>query len=144
MCCDCGENWADKIIKHHAYIFVIFTLTIITITPIIAQVYVFGPWLNSHTEKNKLLLLGPFYAFVVSIYVNYYLAISTDPGTPKNAVESQSIKAENQNVGRLSKPRWCKDCLCYKPPRSHHCSICNRCILRMDHHCPWVNKYLIN
>jgi len=34
--------------------------------------------------------------------------------------------------------RFCKTCVHYKPDRTHHCRICQRCILRMDHHCPWV------
>jgi hypothetical protein len=32
-------------------------------------------------------------------------------------------------------PRFCKKCSHYKPPRSHHCRVCDRCVLRMDHHC---------
>lgn len=34
----------------------------------------------------------------------------------------------------------CGRCDAYKPPRSHHCRICGRCIVRMDHHCPWMNN----
>jgi hypothetical protein len=29
----------------------------------------------------------------------------------------------------------CKKCIAPKPPRTHHCSVCNKCILKMDHHC---------
>ena len=35
---------------------------------------------------------------------------------------------------------FCKKCKSYKPPRTHHCSDCDRCVLKMDHHCPWINN----
>jgi hypothetical protein len=34
--------------------------------------------------------------------------------------------------------RFCKKCEAPKPPRAHHCSACNECVLKYDHHCPWV------
>ena len=36
--------------------------------------------------------------------------------------------------------KFCKRCKAFKPIRAHHCSICGRCIIKMDHHCPWVNN----
>ncbi|XP_037280571.2 palmitoyltransferase ZDHHC20-B [Rhipicephalus microplus] len=36
--------------------------------------------------------------------------------------------------------RFCEDCCLIKPDRCHHCSICRRCIPKMDHHCPWFNN----
>lgn len=35
--------------------------------------------------------------------------------------------------------RFCLKCSCIKPDRSHHCSVCGHCVLKFDHHCPWVN-----
>ncbi|XP_003229201.2 palmitoyltransferase ZDHHC15 isoform X1 [Anolis carolinensis] len=36
--------------------------------------------------------------------------------------------------------RFCDRCQLIKPDRCHHCSICAMCVLKMDHHCPWVNN----
>ncbi|KAJ1973209.1 palmitoyltransferase for Vac8p [Dimargaris xerosporica] len=36
--------------------------------------------------------------------------------------------------------RYCRKCQTEKPDRCHHCSACQACVLKMDHHCPWINN----
>merc|ERR1719161_1666194 len=43
-----------------------------------------------------------------------------------------------QEMKKSGNRRHCKWCGKYKPDRCHHCRVCQTCILKMDHHCPWI------
>jgi hypothetical protein len=38
-------------------------------------------------------------------------------------------------------PLWCHRCKHWKPNRTHHSRMLDRCILKFDHYCPWVGGY---
>ena len=53
------------------------------------------------------------------------------------------MRALDMSEVRLIREKFwkrCTYCTTVKPPRTHHCSQCQRCVVRMDHHCVWIGN----
>ncbi|CAN6471736.1 unnamed protein product [Victoria cruziana] len=99
-------------------------------------------WLGLRTSPG-ILNAGAFTALALMVVFSYLLAITKDPGSvPSSFVpdieDSESPIHEIKRKG--GDLRYCQKCSHYKPPRAHHCRVCKRCVLRMDHHCVWINN----
>ena len=67
------------------------------------------------------------YASVYGLVIFYfYLSAGTNPGRTVTQIDGSF---EN-----------CDFCAAPKPERSHHCKRCRCCVLKMDHHCTWLNN----
>lgn len=108
-------------------------------------------WFHTPTGILKVLVLK---FLLVMTLVNYFYCITTAPGVPPAGwIPPSATQEELEEAKRVAsqkphrrhelqyKPcRYCVRCDSFKPPRTHHCSDCRMCILKMDHHCPWINN----
>lgn len=88
---------------------------------------------------------------IVVLYVmlvwSYTTAVFTRPGSTTDDQGYSTLPTTLPTTTTTTVPvtvkangemRFCKKCQARKPDRAHHCSTCRRCILKMDHHCPWL------
>jgi len=82
---------------------------------------------NDLVGPGLLLFLGWHFLWG-NMVVCYFRCVFTDPGSVP------------EKISRVTHGRLCSVCENAKPPRCHHCRQCGTCVLKMDHHCPWINN----
>ncbi len=72
--------------------------------------------------------------------VSLYQATTTDPGAvPLGARPLTTVRSVDSTTKRTI--RRCPKCHDnFKPSRAHHDSQTGRCIVKLDHYCPWINN----
>ncbi|KAL3572175.1 hypothetical protein D5086_026079 [Populus alba] len=92
-----------------------------------------------------------FHFLLIMLLWSYFRVVFKDPGSvpenwravlPEEALETGSSLNDSSDcvvaADGLDRRAFCNHCQNGKPPRCHHCSVCQRCVLKMDHHCVWV------
>ncbi|ESO05783.1 hypothetical protein HELRODRAFT_77555 [Helobdella robusta] len=107
---------------------------------IYAQFVVITVLLHPSPYTNHALFNGVLFEILSTLaMVSHFRAMFSDPGAvPRGNATPECMEKMNFKTDKILYK--CPKCVSIKPERAHHCSICQRCIEKMDHHCPWVNN----
>ncbi|XP_060589459.1 palmitoyltransferase ZDHHC3-like isoform X1 [Ruditapes philippinarum] len=115
---------------------VILTWMLVLYAEYVVMFIMLIPNVNTGYKWGNAILFN-FLAFMA--VASHSRAMLADPGAvPKGNATKENIMKLGLKEGEVVFK--CPKCISIKPDRAHHCSVCQRCIRKMDHHCPWVNN----
>ncbi|XP_049292973.1 palmitoyltransferase app isoform X2 [Anopheles funestus] len=138
----------------------VFYFTVILITATSGLFFVFDcPFLAQRITPAIPIIGGILFIFTLS---SLFRTAFSDPGIIPRASQDEAAYIEKQIEvpnslnsptyrppprtkevfvkGQTVKLKYCFTCKIFRPPRASHCSLCDNCVDRFDHHCPWVGN----
>ena len=85
-----------------------------------------------------LFLLSCFFLFASAMIDPGIMLRGHINDTKKTNDEVKSKSIYIRQLGHISEYKICDTCHLIRPLRSTHCNTCDNCVIRFDHHCPWI------
>lgn len=138
----------------------VFYFTVVLITGTSGLFFAFDcPFLAERITPAIPIVGGILFVFTMS---SLFRTSFSDPGIIPRASQDEAAYIEKQIEvpnslnsptyrppprtkevfvkGQTVKLKYCFTCKIFRPPRASHCSLCDNCVDRFDHHCPWVGN----